>query len=265
VKRLTTPMGGPGSKTLKAFDGGRCNRATPSDWIAVPTSDHLWATEREGDVVLATIGDGTFVKVHGVGVALHGGQQQGLEPPQGLFAPRFRRRPLVGGGRFGVVEVHDLHIRAMSTTATALTRLVMPINGCESTFLGDVCKKLELDVPAEARARCGDEHPRDAPVASAANRNDFKLTRETLESVVIARPKATSGAHQGLLDKGYDYREVRELAHESGPSHSILPGAGQVVRSTHEKAIGEPFRAAHWVRGQSPLPPQPKSKLPPSP
>jgi competence protein ComEC len=62
VKRLTTLMGGPGSKTLKAFDGDRCNRATPSDWIAVATSDRLWATERDGDVVLSTTGDGMFMR-----------------------------------------------------------------------------------------------------------------------------------------------------------------------------------------------------------
>jgi len=43
----------------------------------------------------------------------------------------------------GVVEVHDLHIWAMSTTETALTaHLVMPGNSCEPTFLADVCEKL---------------------------------------------------------------------------------------------------------------------------
>jgi competence protein ComEC len=62
VKRLTTLTGGPTSKTLRAFDGVRCARATPSDWIEVPTSDRLWATERDGDVVLTTTGDGTFVR-----------------------------------------------------------------------------------------------------------------------------------------------------------------------------------------------------------
>jgi hypothetical protein len=52
---------------------GRCQRfvefedavaasAQPSDWIDVPTSDRLWATDREGDVVLATAGDGVFAR-----------------------------------------------------------------------------------------------------------------------------------------------------------------------------------------------------------
>jgi cobalt-zinc-cadmium efflux system protein len=43
----------------------------------------------------------------------------------------------------GVVEVHDLHIWAMSTTETALTaHVVMPGNSCKPTFLADVCAKL---------------------------------------------------------------------------------------------------------------------------
>jgi competence protein ComEC len=62
AKRLTTLMGGPGSKTLHAFDGLRCAGSQPSDWLDVPVSDHLWATERDGDVVLATTGDGVFVR-----------------------------------------------------------------------------------------------------------------------------------------------------------------------------------------------------------
>jgi cobalt-zinc-cadmium efflux system protein len=43
----------------------------------------------------------------------------------------------------GVVEVHDLHIWAMSTTETALTaHLVMPRSSHEPAFLADVCTKL---------------------------------------------------------------------------------------------------------------------------
>jgi len=60
VQRLTRILGGPGSKTLDAFDGLRCDRATPGDWISVKASDRLWATERDGNVVLATSGDGVF-------------------------------------------------------------------------------------------------------------------------------------------------------------------------------------------------------------
>jgi competence protein ComEC len=60
VKRLTSALGGPGSRSIRAFDGERCDRARPSDWMDVPASDHLWASERDGDVVLTTTGDGTF-------------------------------------------------------------------------------------------------------------------------------------------------------------------------------------------------------------
>jgi hypothetical protein len=57
-------MGGasaPG-KTLRAFDGDSCANAQASDWVDLPTSDRLWATGRDGDVVLSTTGDGVFVR-----------------------------------------------------------------------------------------------------------------------------------------------------------------------------------------------------------
>ncbi len=65
----------------------------------------------------------------------------------------------------GVVEVHDLHIWAMSTTETAMTaHLIMPNEACQATFLRDVGKALHdrfliehstLQVePPEAPDRC---------------------------------------------------------------------------------------------------------------
>ncbi|MGH7271467.1 MAG: hypothetical protein ACREJ3_13640, partial [Polyangiaceae bacterium] len=50
---------------LIAFDGERCSRAVATDWVSVLSSDHLWATERDGDVVLTTMGDGVFRRVNG--------------------------------------------------------------------------------------------------------------------------------------------------------------------------------------------------------
>ncbi|MFN8484483.1 MAG: IS5 family transposase [Anaerolineae bacterium] len=50
-----------------------------------------------------------------------------------------------------------------------------------------------------------------------ANRHDMKLVRETLESIVVARPQPTDEQPQGLcLDKGYDYDEVRKTLAEFG-------------------------------------------------
>ena len=54
--------GDASSATLTAFDGTRCDRATDAEWVAVPVSDRLWATERDGDVVLVTTGDGVFTR-----------------------------------------------------------------------------------------------------------------------------------------------------------------------------------------------------------
>jgi hypothetical protein len=53
---------GPEPKTLHAFDGLGCVGSQPSARVEVPVGDHLWATERDGDVVLSTTGDGVFVR-----------------------------------------------------------------------------------------------------------------------------------------------------------------------------------------------------------
>ncbi len=64
-----------------------------------------------------------------------------------------------------VVEVHDLHIWAMSTTETALTaHLVMPDRPHEPTFLASACRELHhaFDIdhatlqidPGDAAAPC---------------------------------------------------------------------------------------------------------------
>jgi competence protein ComEC len=61
VRRLARVLGGSQNRsTLTAFDGDRCDHAGPGDWVDVATGDALWATERDGDVVLMTAGDGAF-------------------------------------------------------------------------------------------------------------------------------------------------------------------------------------------------------------
>jgi putative transposase len=79
---------------------------------------------------------------------------------------------------------------------------------------------------------------------AGANRNDFKLLRETVESVPVARPEPTAGAPQGLcLDKGYDYAEVRELAEEFGFTAHIR-ARGEEAKALKRRAG---FKARRWV------------------
>ncbi len=78
----------------------------------------------------------------------------------------------------------------------------------------------------------------------AANRVDFKLSRQTLESIPIDRPKPSAEQPQNLcLDKGYDYDEVRELAVEFGFTAHIRC-RGEEARAIAREAG---FRARRWV------------------
>lgn len=64
VKRLTQATGGPGKKSVSAFDGSfKCKPENASAWSQVPTSDRLWFTARDGDIVLQTTGDGEMRRV----------------------------------------------------------------------------------------------------------------------------------------------------------------------------------------------------------
>jgi putative transposase len=52
---------------------------------------------------------------------------------------------------------------------------------------------------------------------AGANRNDFKLFAETLQSIPVEKPKPTPRRPQHVcLDKGYDYEEVRALLQAQG-------------------------------------------------
>jgi putative transposase len=54
-----------------------------------------------------------------------------------------------------------------------------------------------------------------AVAVAGANRNDFKMARETLENLEVKRPAPTARHPQGLcLDKDYDRSEVRQLLKE---------------------------------------------------
>jgi competence protein ComEC len=60
VDRLTSALGGPGQKTIEAFDGASCKEG--GQWTGVRASDRLWSTARDGDVVLMTTGNGDLVR-----------------------------------------------------------------------------------------------------------------------------------------------------------------------------------------------------------
>jgi transposase len=79
---------------------------------------------------------------------------------------------------------------------------------------------------------------------AGANVNDFKLARETLESVPIPRPRPTRHHPQNLcLDKGYDFDEVRDLAVKFGFTAHIR-SRGEEAKLIRRSAR---FKARRWV------------------
>ncbi len=79
---------------------------------------------------------------------------------------------------------------------------------------------------------------------AGANRNDMKLVRTTIESIVVDRPKPTAEHPQGLcLDKGYDFQEVRDILAEFGFTAHIRARGEEAQAIKHEAD----FRARRWV------------------
>lgn len=77
-----------------------------------------------------------------------------------------------------------------------------------------------------------------------ANRNDFKMARQTIDSIPVRRPKPTGAKPQGMcLDKGYDYDEVRELLAEFGFTAHIRP-RGEEAKAIRRRAG---YKARRWV------------------
>jgi len=77
-----------------------------------------------------------------------------------------------------------------------------------------------------------------------ANRNDFKMARETIASIPIERPEPTPKEPQGMsMDKGYDYDEVRELLAEFGFTAHIR-ARGEEAKALQQEAG---FKARRWV------------------
>ena len=78
----------------------------------------------------------------------------------------------------------------------------------------------------------------------AANRHDMKMTKTTLQSIVVHRPEPTIRAKQHMcMDKGYDYPEVYELLEDYGYTiHIPLRGEHRV----NCKRIPR-YRVRHWI------------------
>ena len=81
-------------------------------------------------------------------------------------------------------------------------------------------------------------------VVAGATRNDFKLLKATIQSLVLKRPEPTSEAAQGMcLDKGYDFNEVRAILEEFGFTAHIRARGEEAEAIKHEAG----FRARRWV------------------
>lgn len=79
---------------------------------------------------------------------------------------------------------------------------------------------------------------------AGANVNDFKLARETLQSIPVRKPRPCLRRPQNLcLDKGYDYAEVRALVRKYRLKPHIRP------RGEEAKALKRRpgFKARRWV------------------
>lgn len=80
-------------------------------------------------------------------------------------------------------------------------------------------------------------------VVKAANVNDQKMLRETIENIVVERPLPRPWKPQHLcLDAGYDNPTGREVADEFEYRKHIRP-----ARKTEEKAAKKRFPPRRWV------------------
>jgi putative transposase len=79
---------------------------------------------------------------------------------------------------------------------------------------------------------------------AGANRHDMKLVQQTVNSLVVKRPRPTQKRPQGMgLDKGDDYAEVRDTLKEVGfTAHIRARGEEAQARKRHAG-----FKARRWV------------------
>jgi putative transposase len=79
---------------------------------------------------------------------------------------------------------------------------------------------------------------------AGANRNDHLLLQETLDNIVVRRPRPTKAKPQGLcLDKGYDYASTRQIAKRRRLTlHLRTRGEERRAKRRHPRA-----KAKRWV------------------
>jgi transposase len=81
-------------------------------------------------------------------------------------------------------------------------------------------------------------------VVDGANRNDFKLFADTVDSIPVRRPRPKPYHRQGMcLDKGYDYPIVRSLAQFFGFTLHLRT-RGEEARLLRRRLL---HRARRWV------------------
>src|SRR5215217_9132751 len=77
----------------------------------------------------------------------------------------------------------------------------------------------------------------------SANRHGMKMTKATLQSIVVCRPPPSSSSSTTntqqqqhiCLDKGYDYPEVYELLEEYGYTIHVCKRGGEEYNHCHKK------------------------------
>jgi transposase len=77
-----------------------------------------------------------------------------------------------------------------------------------------------------------------------ANRNDFKMVRETLENIVVKRPRPTAQHRHGMcMDKGFDYPEVYALLREFRFTDHVRSRGEEAQRLKRRAG----YKARRWV------------------
>lgn len=82
----------------------------------------------------------------------------------------------------------------------------------------------------------------------AANRHDMKMTRATLQSIVVHRPKPSTKLKQHMcMDRGYDFPEVYELLLDYAYTIHIKLKTRRGIQTQRKRKRLPTYRSIHWV------------------